>query len=262
MRANRLVLWCTSGVLALSLGATLVGCGGGQATQSAATENNQTNATQVEAANATQAGEQNETTETDDRKVLGTESADAAEVALTNGLDGKITSLKLRASGEESYSKNLIAKKTSIAQDEEVRLFVDASNAKYDLLVTKKGEDGQKAEVEFNGIRLAKMPSAKLVEEGDLAFVEYTNAAGKQGSTKKAAEKEKAAAEEEAAKAAAQEQAQSESEASAEAYTYEEPVYYEEPSYDSYDYSAPVEAPAESAPAQTSDGCTGDIEWR
>ncbi len=261
------------GVCAVALGVTLWGCGGAQPAQptqdsgatssGATTEQAQDKAATEDAKQAAEAKEQKAEEKKDDRLVLGAESADATEVALTNGLDGELTSLKLRNSGKQSFGKNLIPSKKAVAAKAEARLFLEKSkndaNATYDIQVTKRGKDGKETTVEFVKVPLANLKSAKLVEDNGLAYVSYVTADGKEDSTKKAAQAQKQANEQVKKKAEEQAQPQAQEEA------YEESQYYAADDYDSSEYdAAPEEAPAqESAPAQSADNCmTAEPEWR
>ncbi|MDO4796990.1 MAG: hypothetical protein Q4A01_03110 [Coriobacteriales bacterium] len=279
MRLCTVLSRCVLGVCAAALGVTLWGCGGAQTVQpaqdsGATSETSQDKATgeepkqeaKTEAEETEKKAEENK----DDRQVLGTESADATEVALVNGLDGELTSLKLRVSGKKSFGKNLIPAKASLAAKEEARLFLektkDDATATYDVQVTKRGKDGKETTVEFVKVPLANLKSAKLVEDNGLAYVTYVTANGKEDSTKKAAQAQKQANEQAKKKAEEQtKQVEEQAQSQAQEDSYEEPQYYAEDDYGSSGYdAAPEEAPAqESAPAQSGDTCmTAEPEWR
>lgn len=245
MFSQKVVTACVSGVLAL----TLVACG------------SQEKAEEPKAEKKTEKTEQVE--KKDERKVLGTESADAYEIALTNGLDGKITSLKVRVSGEEAYGDSLVPASTSIDKSEEVRLFVaksDKEDATHDILVTLEGVEG---EIEFLEVPLSKAASASLAQSDGVSYVEYVDAAGTKASTKDAALKRKQDAE-----AAAEAEAQA-SQQTYQQETYSEPEYtqtYSEPEPVTYEQpvqeAAPAPEPVQSAPEQTDDACMGDVVLR
>lgn len=268
------------GVCAVALGVTLWGCGGAQPAQpaqdsgatssSATTEESQDKAATEDAKQAAEAKEQKAEEEKDDRLVLGAESADATEVALTNGLDGELTSLKLRNSGKQPFGKNLIPSKKTVAAKAEARLFLEKSkndaNATYDIQVTRRGKDGKETTVEFVKVPLANLKSAKLVEDNGLAYVSYVTADGKEDSTKKAAQAQKQANEQVKKKTDEQtKQVEEQAQPQAQEEAYDESQYYAVDDYDSSEYdAAPEEAPAqESAPAQSADNCmTAEPEWR
>lgn len=275
MKTTEWVLTCAKGALAIALSACVMGCGGAQQAlapvdaQAASQETDGSAQKQGDAASdKAEDAKQAETTQTSDtRQVLGAESADAVEVALTNGLGADLTAVKVRKTGTDASSANMIANGKVIANDEEVLLLVDAkkdsADATYDLMVTKKAADGKSADVVFAQVPLAKLASAKLLEKDGVAYVEYTTADGKQDSTLKAAQaaKKQATQQEQvpAASAAASEVA---SDAAS-----EDTSYYDSSSDygdEGYAYDEPAEAPQEapSAPAQTGDACTGDVEFR
>ena len=179
MFSRRIATFCLSGAIALSLAA----CGGQAAEEKAETK---------EEAKQTEAVEQ--VKEEDKRQVVGKESADAVEIALTNGLAGDITAMSVRVTGDANYGDNLVPANGKVKANEEVRLFVPKSqkaDATYDIRVKVASKD---AEVEFLAVPLANATTAKLVESDGVAYVEYTDAKGAKSSTKDAATAAKDAA--------------------------------------------------------------------
>lgn len=276
MRTRELVLACAKGAFAVALSVCVAGCGGAQ--QASAPTTDEAVTTQDAGGDkAKQGQEERDGTQdvkqtpaskvADARQVLGTESADATEVALTNGLGAQLTAVKVRKTGADAYGANLVAKDKAIANEEEVRLFVDAkkdgTDATYDLLVTKKTADGKSADVTFVEVPVSIIVSAKLVENDGIAYVEYTTTDGKVDSTRKAADAAKRQAEQQqkSTNATAGDDASSQGDA-------EDTSYYGDGSADYDDggafYDEPAEAPQEApeAPAQTGDACTGDVEFR
>lgn len=265
MLSKRLVASMLTGILALSV----VGCG--QQEETPTQEKTEEKVEKVEEE------------PTDDRQVVGEESKDAFEVALTNGLGGSIESLYVRVTGEDSYSDNVLEKNAKIAANEEVRLFVkkaEAKNATYDLRVKLEGAED---EIEFLEVPLADCASAKLAQDDGVAFVEYVDKKGAKDSTKEAALERKAAEDEaKAADETALEQTESSQGYSGSSQYYDEsapveqapaatqsepapapePVAAAEPAPEPV--AAPEPAPAETsdAPAQSEDACVGDVVLR
>ncbi len=275
MKTTEWMLTCAKGALAIALSACVMGCGGAQqasapADAQAASQEADSSAQKQGDVASDKAGDAKQTTTaqmSDTRQVLGAESADAVEVALTNGLGADLTAVKVRKTGTDASGANMIASGKIVANNEEVRLLVDAkedgAKATYDLLVTKKAADGKSADVVFAQVPLAKLASAKLLEKNGVAYVEYTTVDGKQDSTLKAAEAaKKQATQQEQAPAASVAASEVASDAAS-----EDTGYYDSSSDygdEGYAYDEPAEAPQEapSAPTQTGDACTGDVEFR
>lgn len=249
MFSKRVAVCCVSGLLAL----TIAACGG----QSQSTP---TSTSETESASKAQSEKK-----ADNRQVLGTESKDAIEVALTNGLNGDITSLSMRVSGEEAFGDNLIAKDGKVTSGEEVRLFVgksDKEGATYDIRVIL--EDSTDA-IDFIEVPLVDVKEAMLKQDDGVAFVEYVGNDGASGSTKEAALDRKAKADEaaqaEANNASAVVTTSTENGGGSQggSQNYYEPVATEvaEPvEYVAPEPAAPAETTA--APAQSEDACVDD----
>lgn len=250
MYSNRVAACCVSGLLAL----TLVACGGQSQSTSASTS-------VTEPASQSQSEEK-----TDDRQVLGTESKDAIEVALTNGLGGDVTSLSARVSGEEAFGNNLIAKDGKVTSGEEVRLFVEKSDkegATYDIRVVLEGSTDP---IDFVEVPLATLKEATLKQTDGVAYVDYVDNNGVSGSTKDAALERKAKADEAAQAAANNESAATTTStengggSQGSSQTYNEPVATEVAEPVEYVAPEPVAAPVETpaAPTQSEDACVDD----
>ena len=290
MTGKRIAATCVSGVLALTLGFGMVGCGG----------NNQ----QAESTAQTQQAEKKEEKKSE-QQVLGTKKDGAQELKMKNGLSSALTAVSLRVSGEQTYQSNLVASGKKVATSEEVLLYVDGvkADANYDIRVTK--ESG--GDVEFLAVPVSKIASLTLKEADGKAYVDYVGTDKQNGSTKDAAAAAGTTAAAAAGAAAAGAAAASDSsqaaqdtsaggaqsQESAPAATdnssdngYVTEQYYESDGYDSGGYSgggesyvtyeapaqtyeapaqtyeAPAPAPAPSAPAQTQDSCVPDLVLR
>ena len=184
MNVKRIAAGCVAGMLSISLFA----CGNQQSTSSSSAE-----------VKKEEAVEQKEQT-TDARQVLGKQSAEAQEIALTNGLAGNVTQLSIRVTGQKDYGENLIAKDGKVAKGEEVRLFVEKQKDSKSTIDIKVKVDGKNDPVEFSAVPVTDIATVKLAEADGVAFVEYTDAKGAKGSTKdKALEAKKQADEKKAA---------------------------------------------------------------
>ena len=291
MKGKRIAATCVSGVLTLTLGFGMVGCGANnQAAES--------NASTQQAENKDKASE---------LQVLGTQKDGAQEIKMKNGLASALTAVALRVSGEQAYQNNLLASGKKVAANEEVRLFVDGvkAEATYDIRVTK--ESG--GDVEFLAVPVSKIASLTLKEADGKAYVDYVGIDKANGSTKDTAVAAAAAAGTAAAAgAAAAAGSEGEAQGSApqdnseqsqdgasgqesssddgnvpEAYyaddgyddsanggggnsgggSSEAPaVSYEEPAVETTPAPAPAPAPAPSAPVQSEDVCVPDVVLR
>jgi len=271
MRSNRLFATTVSGVLALTLSFGLGACSSSQEETKAEDKAEKTE--QVE-----EKEPEPEPEPVDERQVLGVEEEGATEIALTNSLGNSLGSVCIRKSGGEAYGENLLADGASIAEGEQVRLFIAADSAAaeeteeategeeaaegeevaaptYDILVSLAVDDSDPVDVEFLNVPVDAVSEMTLRQDDEVAFVDYKKAEGEEGSTRDDALARKA--EQEA-------QVQEESNYEEPAYDYyEEPSYqetYTEPSYSEPSYTPPVEAPA--APTQNVDACEGGVALR
>ena len=167
------------------------------------------------------------------------------------------------ALGKEAYGENLLAEGGSVANEEQVRLFValeageetseegeEAAAPTLDILVSLAVDDADPVDVEFLNVPVQDVAEMSLCQDDEVAFVTYKTTAGDEGSTR-----------EDALARKAEQEAQ-----------IQEETYYEEPSYDEYyeepTYTAPAPAPAPApveapaAPTQNVDACEGGVALR
>ena len=171
MKGKRIAATCVSGVLTLSLGFGMVGCGNNKPAETTA----QTQQTE----------KKEEEKKTAELQVLGTKKDGAQELKMKNGLSSAITAVSLRVSGEQAYQSNLVESGKKVAANEEVLVYVDGvkADANYDIRVTKEGG----GDVEFLAIPVSKIASLTLKEADGKTYVDYVGTDKKNGSTKDAA---------------------------------------------------------------------------
>ncbi len=161
-----------------------------------------------------------------------TEEKQGEAFTFTNNTNKTITSLTIKAAGEEKYGDNLL--KEDVEDGKKAEIYPEAkADTKYDIQFTA---DNKTYTIE--ALPLDQMESVELMIEGDEAYVTYTGRDGNKVSTKKEEVSEEAAAGEEVPV-----------EAPVETYdqTYAEPVY-DTPVYDDGGAAAPAD-----------DGCLSGI---
>lgn len=226
-----------------------------------------------------------------EKQTLGTKEDGSYEVALTNKLGGKITSICVQTIDDQQYSENLLKNNATIAKDEEVTLYVsapkdaNATDEAYACNVKVKVE-GKDAEQELTLPLVSKSMKATLMQEGNVSYVDYVNDKGEKGSTKEIEESFANAVDEGAAQGgtagsnAVVPESVDTNDVAAPAPVVEEaaapvaepaPAPAPEPVAEPVVEVAPepvaepvVEAPVEapSAPAQGEDACVGDVVLR
>ena len=169
MTGRRIAATCVSGVLTLTLGLGMVGCGG--------------NGQKAESSAQTQHAESKEG-KASEQQALGAKKDGALELKVGNGLGAALTAVSLRVSGEQAYQANLVASGKKVASGEEVLLYIDGvkADATYDIRVTKESGD----DVEFLSVPVSKAASLTLKEADGKAYVDYVGTDKQSGSTKDA----------------------------------------------------------------------------
>ena len=169
MRGRRVAATCVSGVLTLTLGLGMVGCGNSNQAAGSSAQTQQTESKEEKALES---------------QVLGAKKEGALELTMKNGLGSALTAVSLRASGEQAYQNNLVASGKKVAANEEVRLYVEdaKADAAYDIRVTKEGG----GDVEFLAVPVSKIASLTLKEADGKAYVDYVGTDRQNGSTKDA----------------------------------------------------------------------------
>ena len=162
---NKIALFST----AVLLSASLVACGSqGSTSQSASVEAQ--SKSEVTQNASTQSAENSSNSSAsaasadDSGRVIGETSGEAAKATISNGLESDITSICMRASGGDSWGKNLLKQGEKIKKGDKATLGFKKSdeNKEHDFLV--KTADGN--EVEFSAILLEAGASLTL-ELGD-----------------------------------------------------------------------------------------------
>ncbi len=224
----------------------------------------------------------------DARQVFGTQTSGSHEVALSNGLEGTITSVRLRSAGAKTFEESLLGDAGRIAVGEEVRLFVtpNEGDAAFDLAVELEGSNEV---TQIDGVPLTTYANVRLARKDAVVYLEYVTTDGERGTTYAGNDASEST---EAQHPNATQQVQSQDSQTQQVqemgYDAGRGVAYEEPDGYGYDAAAPVEvapvdeaqgteyptneAPAEvpvevpvAAPSdvsQTSDACMGDVVLR
>ena len=220
---------------------------------------------------------------TDSRAVVGVQAEGSTEVAAVNGLGSNIVSVAVRPSASDQWSDNMLEEGTTIAADQEVRLFVEGGASKCDVLVSTEAGDS----LEFLDVPLDGVKKVTFLKGDDVCYVDYTTSEDTEGSTKEAAlarkaqeeaeakakaeaeakeEAERKAREEEERRKAEEEAAAAEAAAAAEEEVYYTEEYYPEEYYpeESYseDYYYSDTSTSYEAPAQSQDVCAPDVVFR
>ncbi|MDO4537199.1 MAG: hypothetical protein Q4B54_03475 [Coriobacteriales bacterium] len=206
----------------------------------------------------------------DGLKAIGTAQEGGLDILLTNALTTPIASLTLSEAGSDAYGDNLMASGQTLAANEQAHLLLDSSYAAdktYDLRASMDGGSF----FDYKNLPLANIQKLSLHDADGYAYLEYTLKDGSVVSNKAEAEAQRDAAQAAAMAAAAgtaametaqenttdqnaaQSTDQTTDQSSADTQV-SEPAAYEAPAETVY-----VEtAPAQEAPAQSTDSCLGD----
>lgn len=103
---------------------------------------------------------------------IGEKADGSSELKLTNGLERGVTSISLCASGSDGYGSPLAQEGELESKATAVLYF--AANGPADIKVQTTGG----TTYELHEVNLADMKDATLMSEGDIAYLEYTPAAG------------------------------------------------------------------------------------
>lgn len=167
MKSRRLFSAAVTGALALVIGVGCVGC-----------------------AESTGANARDSVTHAEQDDVLATvgDKANAAyAVSFSNGLDARITSLRLRPTGTADFGDSLLDDGQVIAKNEVVRLYapqVPGASGSYDILVKTESDKGEGQEVECDGAVSPEFDSVTLRMQDGMAFVDYVTTTYETGSTR------------------------------------------------------------------------------
>ena len=254
MKRKSIYIPITAVAIAITMGLGLTGCGT-KAEEKPAAET-ETAVQEQQKSETTPSAEQSSPT----KKTLGTKSEQSLEVKLKNGLDKPIESLSLRSAGSEEFEKNLVQSGTVIEAGEEVVMYVTPAQGvtEYDLALRAQGDQ---EETVVEAVPLSSIKSVTIKRDGENIVADYAPAANQTDKDKSGnGETEEAVA---GAAAVAVEQQE----------TYDgDEGDYAAPEAPAAEYAAvEVEAPVvesapvaveESAPAQSSDACLGDVVLR
>ena len=254
---------------AVMLSISLVACGGSGGSSEAPAEETQAEATAQSDAAKTDAAK------TDDAKqdaakadatataaepvaatLIGEASPDALRVKVTNNLDGDVTGIAMRRTGDAEWGENLLKENEVVKKGASVELGIAADDtASYDLQLT----DAKGTKSELTSLALTTMSELTLHIENGKAYATYVDLDGVEGTTKQETETQVTDGATSSELIAPQDDQYYEEPAYVEEQTYEEPAYeapvYEEPVYEEPVYEEPVQ---EAAPEQSADDCTRD----
>lgn len=118
----------------------------------------------------------------DARQVFGAQTSGSHEVALSNGLEGTITSVRLRSAGAKTFEESLLGDAGRIAVGEEVRLFVtpNEGDAAFDLAVELEGSNEV---TQIDGVPLTTYANVRLARKDAVVYLEYVTTDGVRGTT-------------------------------------------------------------------------------
>lgn len=187
--------------------------------------------------------------------ILGSESADAFKLTLTNDTSMDLTSFAIKTAGEEEYGANLLPENAVWKNGEKAILYVEKIDGSVpNLSLQIKSADTENTIDVFPAGKMSDSATLKKYAESSLLYVAYDE----NGAQVITLEKEKAIKTpqtEEAAQSVPAEEPVNEEP------VYVDPGYTEEPVYTDPGYTdepvipAPVETPAPQAPSQGEDTC-------